>query len=374
MDDADSGQTPEQVKLPYIPRARRLVSLIGVALILSIGGFVAGYFVRAPTSLLADAGASRIPVYVSVEERIVDDGFQLQGSVSEGVSQDIVPTEIGGAAAAVVTSAPIAVGQTIATGTLVGAVSDRPIFILLARIPLYRDLHVGDEGVDVMEFQAALGLEVSGRVDRKTVSRLRSLYDSVGAVPPGGSAPYVDRREVVMIRSETPTVVASRVALLGDFVTVENPLVTLTTGPPLVTFTASVVDVKEITVGMAVEVRVPGGGIVPGVIANVGPFAPAGDTGQDRDGHRVTVAIPDPSTRGLIVPGAPVVVSAGSESTPAPAVPILAVREDTKGTFVMVEGPTSDWRLDVAVVAQANGWAQIRADDIQSGMRVRVSS
>jgi hypothetical protein len=109
------------------------------------------------------------------------------GSVSERVVARLAtpqsPTAEG--ALPVLTKVPVSAGDRFRAGDVVAEVSGRPLIVLPGRFPLYRDIHRGDNGPDVLQLRqglVALGLaRVAGRTWNASAEQaLRQLYASRG--------------------------------------------------------------------------------------------------------------------------------------------------------------------------------------------------
>lgn len=132
-----------------------------------------------------------------VTRRIVAPSVQLRGAVST-VAQVRVPASdaLAGDPGRVLTALNVARGRTVAAGSVVLAISRRPVFALPGTASPQRDLRPGDVGADVSRLQQALrklghypGGDPPGEFGPATKDAVRRLYVSAGyAVPTTGDA------------------------------------------------------------------------------------------------------------------------------------------------------------------------------------------
>lgn len=116
-------------------------------------------------------------------------------------------------------------GTPVRTGTLVARVADSPIFTIVSKEPLYRDLSIGDRGPDVEGFETALAKSgvisaADDMLDRTTVEQWRRRID------PRGPA---DRIVISTLLTVPPRAVVGNVhATVGDRVTAGSSLMEVT--------------------------------------------------------------------------------------------------------------------------------------------------
>lgn len=370
---AKPNLTVERVNMPAVARKRLIaIFVLGTAL-LSVGAFVAGLFVRAPSAVLDDTAGSAVPVFASAELRVVEEGLVVQAITLQGPQTTISGAGVSESPRAVVTSINISEGQELASGQLIGAVSNRPVFTLALRLPLYRDIVFRDAGPDVASLQASLGVPQSGTFDNVTRAAFAQLYTSNGYSPPGGraSAAYVRLAEVVSIGSVSVARV-THAAALGDELTSDLPLAVIETGPVRVGFRANVREFDQLSVGQAVEVQTAGE-VRPGVVSSIGPFAEAssGESGGSATpGYDVIVDLQ--SAEGLQAGISALVTTAVDDASAQLAVPTAAVRGDGSKNYVWVQDASDVIRVPVVVTAQANGWVGLESDGLTVGDKVRV--
>lgn len=170
-----------------------------------------GQQLKSPAQAIADSSPPAPSVLTSpVEYRVLETSVMLRGTVTAAQSVDVTPTGgAPGAASAVITKQPVAVGQDVRAGQLLLEVSGRPIVALKGSLPVYRDLKPGADGDDVAQLQSALqalGHRVEG--DRRghfgasTKSALIDFYNKLGYEPqpaaPEGESGVSEAEDVVV--------------------------------------------------------------------------------------------------------------------------------------------------------------------------------
>lgn len=178
------------------PRRRGIKVVLAVLLVVGapVGAFVAGRTIKSPNQIAADAKAPEPSVLTApVSRRVLSRDLIFRGTVLPAASVGVPaplpsPDAVGGIS--VVTSAPKAVGATVAEGEVVLGVSGRPVFALSGMLPLYRDIVPDTLGDDVEELQAALsrlkhyrGGDARGRFGSATQRAVADLYHAAGYEP-----------------------------------------------------------------------------------------------------------------------------------------------------------------------------------------------
>lgn len=362
---------------PRIRRVRRPWRLVGICIVLVMGlfaAFLAGRFVESPSRDKILAAQDPIPVVAEVELRVVDSGVRFAGSVRDGESLDLFAHAVS--SPAVVTRAPLSVGVQIEYGSFLGTVSGQPFFALPGPLPLYRDLAVGMRGDDVVAFQASLheagiAASQSGEIDWVTYAAIQNLFKSQGSrLGWGTPIPYA---QFLPIPNNSGTITAA--AAVGTRLDADTPLVSVKISPPGVFFRADAVSASQLAVGDAMRVQI-GAGSFKATIATIGAFGQGPD--GSAPGRDVMLVSPDELLLSA-ASGTPATVSASlSESDPAPAVPITAVRRDTGGDYVERQDVTEDGvtfeRVAVTTLRSGGGWVAVASDGmLLVGDRVRVS-
>lgn len=401
------GAVENRGRLRRIGHPLRAVVAAAVLIGSIAASFLTGLLVQAPDRGPGEQPRQMIRVTAPVERRVVDSRTAFAGIVVAGREQTLSTIPAG--VPAVVTRRTVDVGEAIGPGSLVGAVSGRPVFVLPAPLALYRDLRSGDEGDDVSSLQRALrgigaDVEVTGWADWRTTAAVTELFVDNGFPAPTAapdaaesspadpdpsestSSPTPEGQQPRVVRPPGPLIpFASFVALaeaeatvtgalpLGATVTSEAPLVTVRTSPNTVSFRADAVSAATLTVGQEVSVQADTRQLA-GTITTIGEFVEASD--GKAPGRDVTVASADPAFAGLS-PGLSVTVLPQAPHEESLAVPTVALRQDAEGTFVLVpdgaeagaEQPTPR-RVPVTVDYSGNGWTAIAGDVLAPGSEV----
>lgn len=194
-----------------LPRRRKwVVSVAAGSVLLSGVGVAVAQVIKSPAQAAADSAAPPPSVLTApVEQRVLVASVVLRGTVTAQQSVDVTPAGgAPGAAGAVVTKLPVAVGGHVEEGQVLLEVSGRPVIALRGTLPAYRDLKPGAEGGDVAQLQQALarlghgtGPDPAGRFGEGTKTALAALYASAGYSPlpalPDGNASVADARQSV---------------------------------------------------------------------------------------------------------------------------------------------------------------------------------
>lgn len=385
-----SRESEAAVRLPRVANARRLV-IFFVALVAIAGlSFVGGTLVRAPQQSALDAVDDHLEVTYVVEERVVAAGLELPGRVVSGSVQPLAvlgpgaSAESGGSAPGrvVVTRRTLEGGQAVVPGTLLGEVSGRPLIAVPTDVPLYRNLTDGATGADVSALQGALsqmGLDVSvtGEVGSRTLAAVAELYARLGIEPLDTST--IIWSEFFPVTQGATVVSASPV---GTVLSEETPLAAVKVSPDVVLARANVLESDQLAAGSVVQLR-SASAVTESTIISVGEFSTSEtDSTAGRD---ITVGIPADFA---VTESEPVTISLTQAALPGPAVPVIALRQDSKGTYVeLADGRTdsdagdgsdsstaSREKVYVVVSAQADGWAAIEPnEELAIGSRIFVS-
>jgi hypothetical protein len=176
----------------------------------------------------------------------------LRGTLTDGGAISVGPPGDLSGDLAVVTGVGTAPGAKVTDGSLIGAVADRPVFVLQGRIPAYSAMSYGNSGTEISELQAGLqaagfstGFDTAGTYGAGTAAAVAELYHQAGYAPvtapgptPVTSNPKHPARPVqyatvplgeVMFTSSLPVTVVS-VAHLGDTLASNKPLARLGSG------------------------------------------------------------------------------------------------------------------------------------------------
>lgn len=370
------------------------LAVIALSCLALIGlGVAISFLVRSPNEVAIKN--SQTPPIITAEAEMHDFAepeAEAQGTIATGSLISV--TVPAGDSSPIVTSADVAPGEAITSGTLLGRVSGRPLIALDLPFSLYRTINAGDTGDDVRALQSALkniGFyydDIDGHYGASTADAVKRLYGRLGVSAPtpeesssneqkeGESSSQNAQRltpapaaEFVAI-SGTASVaeIASVGAILGENV----PFATLRIGATVAMARISVADAEAFTAGTQVYVLDTASGemLSEGVIASVSEFKSAdSDAGAALPGYDVVVNLSN--TEGLS-DGTKVRVRASEavEATRALAVPVTALREEGGHTYVILDEDGAHVPVDVGLVL--DGYAQITGD-IAEGVSVRIS-
>jgi multidrug efflux pump subunit AcrA (membrane-fusion protein) len=147
-------------------------------------------------------------------------------------------------------------------------------------------------------------------------------------------------------------------------------------GEPTVLARVGVADKSAFTRGQRVTIAEATGGGDPmsGTVRAVGVFVVG--SGDEPSGYDVTVSV-DQVGSGVQDSDTVRVTQAGSDTTARTSlsIPLTALRQDARGTYVSVagRGDADPVRVPVTIGAQGDGWAEIIDGDLSKGQRVVVA-
>lgn len=183
--------------------------------VLSVGGLAASYLVKSPQQAAADSAPPAASVITAtVQKRVLETTLITRGTVTAGRTIEATPV-VPDVGAQILTAARVKAGDQLKPGTVLLAVSGRPLFALAGSLPSYRDLLPGAKGPDVAQAQKALRqLGYSTRGDRSgyfgagTKRAVGNMYLDAGYEPPttGGA-------QAATLRAAAADVAASRTGL-----------------------------------------------------------------------------------------------------------------------------------------------------------------
>lgn len=423
---SDEGAT---ITLNRLRKPVRVVVFLTVVALLLVASFIAGRFVQAPNSAAVQAAQQTIPVTVRVEERVVAQHFEVAATVTAGPTVSLTPmlstsgvsvstkssvsdttgtdnstlpgrpegSEAAGAGTAsgssagrnvdtpqnapaperaVVTGAKVQLGQTIAYGQLLGEVSGRPVFSAPSTFPLYRDLIPGSMGEDVLALQRLLlslgyaSVQTTGKFDAVSLNALDHFYQNNGYAVPiiGSGIKGFSWREFLAVPNDASVV--TQMASAGTVLEGETTLITLKTSPDVISARVNVAEADKLTVGQTLLVIKGVAAPVEAQVTAISEFTV--DEATKWSGRTVTVTLPP--ALGWASASEPLKLRSSSQPAPGIALPVVAVRQDSSGTYVVLApgGSTADTvteaapeqRVFIKVLAQSGGWVAIEPVDL----------
>ncbi len=146
---------------PTQGNGERISRRLWAAVLLAMAGVAAVAWWFGANTQTTDEAASRADapspswITVPVEFRILSSTLITRGeAVAATITTISAPTSLDGTA--VVTNAPVGIGDVVNEGDRVLEVSGRPVFALQGQTPVYRSLKPGTSGQDVAALQASL--------------------------------------------------------------------------------------------------------------------------------------------------------------------------------------------------------------------------
>lgn len=393
-------------------RSRWLWVWAVACVVVTVAAFVVGTQVRSPWESAIASSRSTPMVTARAEVRALSSAdAPITGTVSLGTEQSVTPLG-DGATRQVVTAVNATAGQQLAPGQAVVELSGRPMIALVLPFPLYRDIVGGDEGPDVRAVQQSLtdlGIyhgTVDGVYGRGTARAVEALYKRAHALHPkaaehaapdsastsvddaASAAAAAAAAAAAELAALTPLPVAEVLAVGPGGSTVVSvapvgtvigdaaaPVATIRSGSPTVVARVGVDRVEQLSVGASVQVTAVGDAAlsVTATVASIGAFvASSTDTGQP-PGRDVTFAL---GSGAAFDNGADVLITESQAAEPVEglAVPLVAVRKDSVGTYVQrlpADGldEKSAERVSVTLVTTGEGFAivepgELRQDDV----------
>lgn len=359
---------------------RRVVATIAAVSVLSIViGFTAALFIRSPAQVAADSSPPpRTALLAEVEEGKIAQSLLAQAVVSLGNTIELSPAA-GGLADPIITATPLAVGSSVAPGSVLLEIADRPLLLLPGDVPLIRDLRRGDKGRDVERLQSSLAYfgapKVDGYFGGETVRALKALYKSAGYLPPED-----EQGNLIATRAElafAPNGATGRVVAIGGSLghIASNPAITLTTMPAIVVADLSQLDAIRVAAGDAATVTGPAlETTLKATVASVGTLTKSAD-----GSFSVPVVL---SVEGDLPPAAvdsavQISLDTAAESATGLLVPLAAVHSNQDGStyVVRLEGGVRS-RIPVRVEETGDGTARVEAaaGDLAIGQSVLVGT
>ncbi|SDT43570.1 peptidoglycan-binding protein [Jiangella sp. DSM 45060] len=271
----------------------------------------------------------------------------------------------------------------VTRGTELFRLDEQPVTALLGTIPMYRDLGIGDEGIDVEQLEANLealgydGFTADDEYTGNTAEAVEEWQEDVGAPETG----TVARSDVVFLPEggRVGTVYGD----LGAPVTPGSPVLDVTGTDQVATLEVDVADRDLLAVGTAVTVVLPGGAETAGTVtaATVVEAPPAaGAPGEEEAASaedavvEVEVALAEPVDAALV--GSPVDVVRPVDERPdvlvVPVTALLAVAGGGYGLEVIAaDGTTSVVPVELGLFA--DGRVEVVGDGIAEGDVVGVA-
>jgi peptidoglycan hydrolase-like protein with peptidoglycan-binding domain len=371
------------------PRAglRFWLALVVLGLTLVAAAFWAGTLATSPAAIQQRyAPAPRTLLTAPVVLRRLTQTLTVAGSMT---TARVYKVNFGSVsvpnAQPIVTARPPRPGSVIGEGSLLAQIAGRPIFAMTGGTPMYRDLMVGDRGLDVAQLQedlAALGFPAGdspGVYGRSTAAAVRAFYLSAGYRPATtGTGKHkivlVPQAEVVFVPL-LPAVIQSSSLALGQAVT--SPALVLTSGAlsalvPLTTAQAAIVQR-----GDHAKLHIVRGTRPATVVAARVAKVRAAGSGKGAKSEPTAILVPRrPLGEGFLGRKVVAVIVIAATNAPVLAVPVAALYTTASGqtvVTVMAHGIRTD--VPVRVGAETGGYVPVRplhGTTLAAGDRVLV--
>jgi peptidoglycan hydrolase-like protein with peptidoglycan-binding domain len=172
--------------------------VLGLAVLLAVGAWVAGRQIRSPAQVAAETAApDPSAITAPVERQVLSSEVIVRGTVRYGSPQPVVLAtsevkQAGAGSEDIVTTRPRR-GNAVGEGDVVMSVSGRPVFVLGGAQPSHRDLGPGVRGPDVEQLESALARlgfspgPIDGRYDGRTGAAVAAWYEEGGWAPFGAT-------------------------------------------------------------------------------------------------------------------------------------------------------------------------------------------
>ena len=213
----------------------------------------------------------------------------------------------------------------------------------------------------------------SGTVTEDTLDAVTRLHRAHLTGVPSEGVTSIARNNYAILPGGSHTVTA--VAAVGQLISDGNPIASVETSEPYVESSVELAVANKLKAGDRVSLRTSTGS-VEGTITSIGELQNDPSKGAAKS---VRFSADDPSK---LTPGQSASITSKGNTSTTLAVPTTAVRQDSQGTYVLVEkggsststskdAPATE-RVNVEVLRTAGGYAAINAN-LSTGQKVLVS-
>jgi peptidoglycan hydrolase-like protein with peptidoglycan-binding domain len=364
-----------------VGRRHRRGPALGVVGAVVLAGAGSGWWFLLRDGEAAPAAAPAGPAATAEMTReTIADTESWTGSLGHGT-----PTTVAAGTQGVITGLPAA-GTRINRGSELYRLNEKPVIALLGPIPMYRELHPGDSGADVEQFErnlAALGYDgftVDDEFTSYTAAAVRDWQDDLGVSETGVVGPS----DVVFLPAGANVDMVH--VTVGSMVSPGASVLDLTSGKQIVTAQVEIANRALVTVGVPVIVTVPGGAQATGkvtaatVVESQDDDGSGGAGGGDEEGGaadsavEVEITLDKPVDVALL--GAPVDVAVDvDERTDVLVVPVTALLALAEGGYGLevVAGDGTSSIVPVKTGLFADGKVEVSGDSLREGMVVGVA-
>lgn len=171
-------------------RRNMAVATVGLVVIASAGGWLAGSQIKSPAEVAArTAPPVASPILAPAEERVLSTTIVARGTARFTSPRlvSVMPSLLKPSASVI--SSVAVVGKDLTEGAVALTASGRPMFVLEGSVPTYRDLGPGLKGDDILQLENALvrlGHDpgpVDGVYDKRTGDAVAAWYQASGWQP-----------------------------------------------------------------------------------------------------------------------------------------------------------------------------------------------
>jgi peptidoglycan hydrolase-like protein with peptidoglycan-binding domain len=350
---------------PRLRRRRRAGrAAAGTLAVVAAGG--AAWAIAAGDDGTAPSATGTVPLTTATaERRDLVERQDISGTLGFSRTQ-----AIGAPAAGTITRLR-AEGDTVRRGrSLMSIDAEATAWVIYGTRPMYRDVGPGvSNGSDVRQLErnlAALGYD-PGTVDTDwtwaTTAAVKEFEEDRELTEDG------TLRKQDLVVSDGPARVGAHKRERGNGVQAGTPVTEISSTTPVVTADVDAGLASDVRRGDKVEVTLPNGRTVRGVVTRVGTVATAASEDSE---PTVEVRAALSSRRSGRLDGAPVTLSlAIGETKGALAVPVTALVATAPSEYA-VELAGSRRLVPVELGASADGWVQVTGEGLAEGTRVVV--
>ncbi|HUR13839.1 MAG TPA: peptidoglycan-binding protein [Mycobacteriales bacterium] len=268
-------------------------------------------------------------------------------------------------------------GHPIREGEVLAAIADRPVIVVVGKVPSYRTIGAGFTGTDVRQLQAALvrlhyPVGQDGVFDTRTAQSVIRMYRDRGYAPVGESPTSVvlPRGELVFVPDLRARTLSS--ASLGEQVAPSDPVAVVESTTRRLVARIAAAEATPLRVGQAAQVDIAGH-VLRATISNVGrgpsPAASSeGNAGQSESAivtFQTAAALPPSGLVGQVR------ITTAHGPTNGLTLPATALYDDGAVTWVVV---ADGRRVDVQVTFRSEGMVQVASGDLHPGDKIRVDT
>jgi peptidoglycan hydrolase-like protein with peptidoglycan-binding domain len=321
------------------PRTRRALRASIVVAVLSATGVAGAVAMRSTDSVAAqdtESEGSASVATAQVERRDLVEQTEVDGTLGYAEAPAIRAHRSG------VLTSTVEPGTILERGDLAYTIDGRPIPLLYGKIPMWRRLDVGVEGIDVAQFEenlVAMGyataeqLKGDGKYDARTAAAVKKWQKDLGVEQTG----FVDLGDFEYVAG--PVRISANALAVGDQVGPSANVLEVTETAREVTVALEATKQSLVTEGASVTVELPDGSTTAGTISEIGRVAEAEESelpgASGSTTIPVVITLDDPAAAGTL-DAAPVDVRITTGSAEGVlAVPVRALLALSEGGYAV---------------------------------------